>query len=400
VEQFPIGCDQLSRGSAVYALSLPAGKLQQSRGIAQSAGNMVLPYQQQPCWFFEIMIIIYSDLHILFTQLHISHEFPLECGEVLPCLDIGYHIYGDLENGQPVVWIFQAMTGNSDPMEWWPGLTGRGKSFDPDKHTIVCANVLGSCYGTTGAISINPATGKPWLSTFPLITIRDMVNAHELLRQHLGIKEIDMAIGGSLGGYQGLEWVIMQPGLIRKLVFIAASARTSPWVKAFSEAQRMALRADPTFLNGDADGGKEGLKAARAMGMISYRSFEAFQKTQFDPEDGAFDHFRAASYLQYQGQKLVNRYNPHVYYTTTKSLDSHDVGRNRGGVREALAGITNTHIHCISIRTDILFPVQEVKEMAAMIPGATHQTIDSLYGHDGFLVENETISQIVNQLMQ
>lgn len=291
------------------------------------------------------------------------------------------------------------MTGNSDPVEWWPGLTGRGKSFDPDKHTIVCANVLGSCYGSTGAASINPATGKPWLNTFPLVTIRDMVNAHELLRQHLGIKEIDMAIGGSLGAFQGLEWVIMQPGLIKKLVFIAASARTSPWVKAFSEAQRMALRADPTFLSGDADGGKEGLKAARAMGMISYRSFEAFQETQYDPENDALDHFRAYSYLQYQGQKLVNRYNPHVYYTTTKSLDSHDVGRHRGGVRKALAGIQNTHIHCISIRTDILFPVREVKEMAAMIPGATHQTIDSLYGHDGFLVENKTISQIVTQLM-
>jgi homoserine O-acetyltransferase/O-succinyltransferase len=334
-------------------------------------------------------------------QIHTHNKpFQLECGETLPGIDIGYTLYGPIEAGRPLVWVFQAMTGNSDAADWWEELIGPGKTIDTDRHTVVCANVLGSCYGSTGAVSINPATGKPWLSTFPLITIRDMVAAHEILRKHLGITQIDLAIGGSLGAYQGLEWVIMQPGLIKKLVFIAASARTSAWVKAFSEAQRMALMADPTFTNGDPQGGHEGLKAARAMGMISYRSFEAFEKTQYDPENDAFDNFNASSYLQYQGQKLVNRFNPHVYWTTTKSLDSHDVGRHRGGVAKTLAGISQTQVCCISIRTDILFPVSEVAEVATMIPGATHETIDSLYGHDGFLVKNERLNEIVGGLMK
>ncbi len=333
------------------------------------------------------------------THIHTHKEtFQLECGKTLPGIDIGYTLYGPIEAGRPLVWVFQAMTGNSDAASWWVELIGPGKAIDTERHTVVCANVLGSCYGSTGASSINPATGKPWLNTFPIITIRDMVEAHEILRKHLGITRIDLAIGGSLGACQGLEWVIMNPGLISNLVFIAASARTSPWVKAFGEAQRMALMADPTFTNGNPEGGREGLKAARAIGMISYRSFEAFEKTQYDPENNAFDHFNACSYLQYQGQKLVNRFSPHVYYTTTKSLDSHDVGRHRGGVAKTLATIKDTSVHCISISTDILFPASEVAEVAAMIPGATHHTIESLYGHDGFLVKNERLNEIVSYI--
>lgn len=334
-------------------------------------------------------------------HIHTYREtFQLECGKSLPEIDVGYTLYGPIETNRPLVWVFQAMTGNSDAASWWNELIGPGKSIDTDRHTVVCANVLGSCYGSTGAASINPETDKPWLHSFPVITIRDIVNAHEILRKHLGIERIDLAIGGSLGAYQGLEWVIMNPVLIKQLVFIAASARTSPWVKAFSEAQRMALKADPTFLSNDPQGGAEGLKAARAMGMISYRSFEAFNKTQFDPENDAFDNFNACSYLRYQGQKLVNRFSPHVYYTTTKSLDSHDVGRNRGGVAKALASIKDTRVHCISIQTDILFPTHEVAEVATMIPGATHETIDSLYGHDGFLVRNQRLNEIVGGLMK
>ncbi len=330
----------------------------------------------------------------MLQTLILEKPFVTESGYEFPGIEIGYHVFGGISPDKPVVWIGHALTGNSNPMEWWPGLCGPGKTFDPQFHTIVCANVLGSCYGTTGAASINPLTGKPYLLDFPLITVRDMVRAHEILRVHLQIESIDMVIGGSLGAFQGMEWCIMQPGLINHLMFIAAGARTSPWAKAFNEAQRMALEADPTFSDGSPDGGQAGLRAARGMGMVSYRSYEAFQKTQFDPEDDRMEGFNACSYQRYQGSKLVNRYSPHAYYTITKAFDSHDVGRHRGGVKKALAGI-DAKVHCISIESDILFPVEEVKQVAEMIPKANHQTMKSLYGHDGFLVENEALHHII-----
>lgn len=328
--------------------------------------------------------------------LRTTTSFVTETEYEFPYIDIAYHVYGDLQSGNPVIWIGHALTGSSDAAAWWPGLVGEGKIFDPARYTIVCANVLGSCYGTTGAASVNPLTGKPYLLDFPLVTVRDMVNAHELLRAHLGINRIDLILGASLGAFQALEWSIIQPELIRSMLFIAAGARTSPWAKAFNQAHRMALFADPSFSNGDPDGGKAGLMAARAIGMVSYRSYEAFQITQPDPEDGALENFRACTYQQYQGQKLAARFSPHAYYTITRAFDSHDVGRNRGGVKKALQ-MVRTQVHCISKETDILFPVQEVQEVATMIPGATHQVIQSLFGHDGFLVENQKLTSILRE---
>lgn len=332
----------------------------------------------------------------MLQTLKIDKPFTTESGYTFPGIEIGYHLYGNVQSGNPVIWVCHALTGNSDPLEWWPNLCGPGRVFDPRYHTIICANVLGSCYGTTGAASINPETENPYLLEFPIVTVRDMVQAHELLRQHLGIEAIDVIIGGSLGAFQGMEWCIMHPGLIRQLFFIAAGARTSPWAKAFNEAQRMALEADPTFLKNTPEGGKAGLRAARAIGMISYRSFEAFQKTQYDPEDDRMEGYNAPSYLRYQGNKLVNRYSPYAYLTITRAFDSHDVGRHRGGVKKVLQSI-RSKVCCISIKTDILFPVEEVKQVAEMIPDATHHTIQSLYGHDGFLVEKEELEVIIEK---
>lgn len=305
-------------------------------------------------------------------------------------------MYGDLSRPKPLVWVFHALTGNSDPTDWWGGIIGPGKRIDPGKHSIVCANVLGSCYGTTGPTSINPQTGKPWLRSFPLVSIRDMVRAHELLRQHLSIERIDLAIGSSLGAFQALEWAIMHPMRIQNLLFIAASARCSPWAKAFNEAQRMALMADQGFFCDKPGGGRDGLKAARAIAMLSYRSFEAYHQTQLDPENHALDNYRACSYQQYQGEKLARRFNAHAYYTISKAFDTHDAGRGRGGLKKALGSI-KAITHCISIQTDLLFPVSEVKKVAEMVPGATHQTIESFYGHDGFLVENDTLAGIIRE---
>lgn len=326
--------------------------------------------------------------------LKITQPFITESGISLPAIDIAYDVIGNLNDNKPVVWVGHALTGNSNPLDWWPGIVGEGKYVDTNKYNVVCANVLGSCYGSTGAHSINPSTGKPYLRDFPVITIRDMVKAHEILRKYLGIERIRMIIGASLGAFQGLEWSIMAPGLIEKLVFLVAGARTSPWCKAFNEAQRMALEADPTFFTDVPEAGARGLMAARAIGMVSYRNYHTFAITQPDPENGLLENYRACTYQRYQGEKLVKRYNPHAYYYISKAFDSHDVGRNRGGVAKALAEV-KTKTLCISTDTDILFPVEEVKSVAEMIPDAKHVMLESIYGHDGFLIENDKLTAIL-----
>jgi homoserine O-acetyltransferase/O-succinyltransferase len=327
--------------------------------------------------------------------LRVNKPFNTESGGCLPEIEIAYHVLGDLSESRPLVWVCHALTGNSNPLDWWPGIVGKGKYLDTDKYNIVCANVLGSSYGSTGPNSINPLTGKPYLLSFPLITIRDMVKAHEILIDHLGITRIDLIIGASLGAFQGLEWCIMHPGLIKRMIFLVASVRTSPWCKAFNEAQRMAMETDPTFYTDASDAGAKGLMAARAIGMISYRNYHTFAITQADPEDGALENFRACTYQRYQGQKLAKRYNAHAYYYISKAFDSHDVGRGRGDVRNILSGI-DTHTLCISTDSDILFSVEEVREVAQMIPGAQHVVLHSLYGHDGFLIENDKLTGILN----
>ncbi|MDD2302725.1 MAG: alpha/beta fold hydrolase [Eubacteriales bacterium] len=308
--------------------------------------------------------------------------FKLECGDVLPGIKITYHCSEGSPEGKKVIWICHALTANSNPQEWWPTLVGPGKFFDPGKHYLVCANVLGSCYGSTG----------PDAAGFPLITIRDMVNAHELLRQHLNITTIHLLIGGSSGGYQALEWSIIHPDLIENLCLIACNARVSPWATALNEAQRMALRADPSFGQSDEPrGGKRGLAAARAIALLSYRSYEGYGKTQAELSADALLASRACSYQQYQGEKLTKRFCPYSYYSLTLSLDSHNVGRGRGSVEAALSGIRARTL-CIGIDSDLLFPLAEIKYMARHIPGAVADIISSDFGHDGFLLEHEQIT--------
>lgn len=327
----------------------------------------------------------------LFTLIE---PFYTESGGVLPRVDIAYDVYGNLNDGRPVAWVFHALTGNSDPFQWWPGIVGPGRYVDTDRYNVVCANVLGSCYGSTGAHSLNPVTQQPYMLDFPLVSIRDMVQCHMRLKAHLGITDIALGIGASLGAFQGLEWCIMEPGLIRNMVFLVAGARTSPWCKAFNEAQRMAIEADPSFFTPAPDAGAKGLMAARAIGMLSYRNVYTFNETQPDEDQERLEGFRACSYQRYQGQKLANRYNAHAYYYISKAFDSHDVGRGRGGIEKALNTIRARFL-CISTDTDILFPVEEVAEVARMIPGARHLVLESLYGHDGFLIENDKLTAIL-----
>ena len=201
-----------------------------------------------------------------------NKEFALECGEVLPSLKVAYHTFGRLNNDRNnVAWVCHALTANSDVADWWPGTVEAGRFLDPDKYFVVCANILGSCYGTTGPAEINPATGEPWYGDFPKVTIRDMVRAHQLLAEHLGISHAKLLIGSSMGGFQCLEWSVMQPDFAENCVFIATGAQAYPWGVAFNESQRMAIENDPTFGERNASAGLRGMATARSIALLSYR---------------------------------------------------------------------------------------------------------------------------------
>jgi len=330
----------------------------------------------------------------LFTY---PHSYPLECGQHLAGFHLTYSTYGKINfQGDNVIWICHALTANANAAEWWEGLVGQGKLFDPEVHFVVCANILGSCYGSTHGLSINPETGEPYYHDFPLITIRDMVGALDLLRKDLRIDRIHTCIGGSLGGQQALEWAIMQPGLIENLVLMATNARHSAWGIAFNEAQRMAIQADPTWQEKRPDAGSAGLKAARSMALLSYRNYDTYVTMQTDQDEEKTDRYRASGYQQYQGEKLVKRFNAFAYWTLSKTMDSHHVGRGRGGIIQALQQIRSRTL-VLGIGTDILFPIEEQRLLAKHIPGATYEEINSLYGHDGFLIEYEQITQILKK---
>lgn len=321
----------------------------------------------------------------------------LEGGGSLSEIEIAYHVTPGSAEGRKVVWICHALTANSNPQEWWDTLVGPGKFLDTESYYIVCANILTSCYGSTGPQSVDPATGRPYLFSFPTVSIRDMVNAHELLRRELGIEKIDLLIGGSSGGFQCVEWAISNPGLIKNLCLIACNARFSAWGTALNESQRMALMADPTFASGnDVRGGEAGLACARSIALLSYRSYEGYVKTQSENEEDCFMASRACSYQQYQGKKLADRFNAYSYYYLTLSLDTHNVGRGRGGVERALS-LIEANTLCVAIDSDLLFPRQEIEFMAANIPSAKFEVIDSDWGHDGFLLEYEKLERIIKK---
>ncbi len=327
-----------------------------------------------------------------------TKPFILENQEEISELHIAYHTYGQLnETGSNVIWVCHALTANSDVLDWWTGLFGKEKLFDPDDYFIVCPNILGSCYGTTG-----PATPlknqRPLLTNFPQITTRDMAAAHNLLREHLGIEQVKILIGASLGGQQALEWSIQKPSLFDELILIATNARHSAYGIAFNESQRLALRSDPTYGNGDVDGVKIGLQVARSIAMLSYRSYDGYEKSQTDFDERK-DGFSASGYQRYQGLKLANRFNAYSYECLTVAMDSHNVGRGRTSVQDALQKISARTL-CIGIRSDLLFPPKEQLEIASHVENSYYIDIDSDYGHDGFLIEYEKLHLIIEDFIK
>lgn len=329
-----------------------------------------------------------------------SKQFKLESGRKLPNLEIAYQTYGKLNAKKDnVIWACHALTANADVLDWWTGLFGSNDLFNPETHFIVCANVIGSHYGTTNPLSINPVTGLPYYQAFPQFTIRDLVAAHRLLAAHLGISQIKVAIGGSLGGQQALEWAITEPSLIENLILIATNAVHSPWGIAFNESQRIAIAADRTFYAQQPDGGMKGLKAARSMALLSYRTYDAYAATQLESVNDKTDAFRASSYQNYQGEKLCKRFNAYSYWYLTKAMDSHNVGRGRNGVAEALSLVKSDTL-VIGIENDVLFPLSEQEFLASHISGATLYGLKSAYGHDGFLIETSTLTSVIGNFLK
>ncbi|TRX61358.1 homoserine O-acetyltransferase [Fulvivirga sp. M361] len=329
---------------------------------------------------------------------HYDQEFVLEEGVSLPGLEIAYTTHGTLTPAKDnVVWVFHALTANADPFEWWPGLVGDGHLINPEDHYIVCANMLGSCYGSTGPDHNDAVTGEKYGLDFPTVTIKDMVNAHRLLKVHLGIEKIYLGIGGSMGGQQLLQWAVEENDLFEHVCAIATNARHSAWGIAFNTAQRMAMEADPTLQEKYPGAGEKGLKAARAIAMLSYRNQNTYRKTQTDFEN-KIDDFKASSYQYYQGEKLVRRFTPHAYWYLSKAMDSHNVGRGRRSVPAALKSIQSKSL-IIGLRSDILFPVAEQRFIAKNMKNATFQMVESLYGHDGFLVEANSISKHIEHFL-
>ena len=328
---------------------------------------------------------------------HYQNKFELESGSTLPGFQLKYSTLGKLNaDHSNVVWVCHALTGSADFTDWWSGLFNEGRFFDPRQYFIICANVLGGCYGSTGHLSLNPETGKPFFHTFPTLTNRDVVQSFDLLRQSLGIEQVHTLIGGSLGGQQVLEWAVQQPDVFQHIIPIATNAVHSPWGIAFNEAQRMAIEADATWKENDQRAGSDGLKAARAIGMISYRYYDTYGQTQAEKSDEKIDDFRASTYQRYQGQKLANRFNAFTYYSLSKMMDSQNVGRNRGSIAAALKSIKARTL-VVGIDSDILFPLSEQKFLTENIPNARLEVMTSLYGHDGFLVEFEQLSSHIKK---
>lgn len=327
---------------------------------------------------------------------HSPKPFLLENGQYLPEITLAYTTYGTINpEKNNVIWVIHALTANSRVDEWWEGLFEKDKILDETKYCIICVNNLGSCYGSTNSLSNNPNLNQPYFYDFPLITIRDMANALELLRQNLEISQIHYALGGSQGGQILLEWAIQKPKLFKNLFLIATNAKHSAWGIAFNESQRMAIENDNTWGEKNEKAGLNGLKTARSIALLSYRNYRAYQNTQSDMDD-KIDNFRASSYQQYQGEKLQKRFHAFAYYTLSKAMDTHNVGRNKGGIEKALPCI-EAKTCVVSISSDVLFPPSEQLLLAQNIPNAFYFEIDSDYGHDGFLLENDKIMHIIKE---
>lgn len=327
----------------------------------------------------------------------VQEPFRLENGESLGDVQIAYKTWGQPENAaRNTVLVCHALTGSSDVDAWWPGIIGTGKTFDPDHDFVVCANILGSCYGTTGPASLKPGGDERYRADFPSISVRDMVELQRVLLDHLGIDHIDLIVGPSLGGMQALEWAAMYPDRVGAIVPIGVGGRHSAWCIGVSEAQRAAIAADPNWRGGyysdDAQPDK-GLAAARMMAICTYRSWQSFN-TRFGRDRSDDNQFQVQSYLAHQGDKINQRFDANTYVALTHAMHTHDLARGRGNYDAVLRSIRQPAL-VISVSTDALYPPEEQQFLAERLPNARYEILDSEHGHDGFLIETAALGDLI-----
>ncbi|TVR87124.1 MAG: homoserine O-acetyltransferase [Trueperaceae bacterium] len=328
----------------------------------------------------------------------------LESGERVPHVAVAFETYGELDaSGRNAVLVCHALTGSAhaagrhdahDVPGWWDPLIGPGKAIDTRRSFVVCSNVLGGCYGTTGPTSLDAQSGHPYGPDFPRFTIRDMVTVQRRLQDALGVRSWRAVIGGSMGGMQALEWALMHPDAVKGIVAIAIGARHSAWAIGLNEVARRAIMADPAWQGGRYPlerQPEDGLGLARAIAMLSYRSYDSLE-AKFGRErrpadaDALSSSFEIASYLSYQGVKLVRRFDANTYIGLTRAMDEHDIAAGRGRLDEVLGRVRATAL-VMGIPSDVLYPEVEQRRLVEALPSARYERLVSPHGHDGFLIE-------------
>lgn len=350
------------------------------------------------------------------TLFEAPHPLTLESGEFLGPITVAYQTYGTLSpHKDNVVYICHALTGDAHVAGrhhaeerkpgWWDGFVGPGKAIDTNRYFVVCSNILGGCQGTTGPSSENPQTGKPYGPDFPFITIRDIVNVHNGLLEHLGIKRVLAVIGGSLGGMQVLEWAVSRPESLGSAIVLASGPKLNAQGIAFNAVGRRAIYSDPLFRDGwyynEEEKPRFGLALARMIAHITYLSEQSIElkfgrKLQNGDQFG-FDlreetEFQIESYLHYQGKRFVERFDANSYLALTRAMDYFDLGEAYGSIAEAFSRATCRFL-VVSYTTDWLFPTAQSKEIVrALVEARRHVTFRELvspFGHDAFLIDQE-----------
>lgn len=366
----------------------------------------------------------------LFTN---SEPLFLESGEKLPQVEVAFQTYGKLNAAKDnAILICHALTGNAHAAGiiteeeianssnyeflhkynlmfkgkagWWNELIGPGKTFDTNKYYVISSNILGSCYGTTGPSSRLDGLNKRFNLKFPGITVRDMVNVQKALAEYLGVNKIKTVTGGSLGGMQVLEWAAMYGDMLDSVIPIATSAAHSPWAIGLGDSSRSAIMNDENWRNGNYEAQpKEGLALARKIAMLSYRSKPSFDKkfgrTVKRNNNNDKELYQVESYLNYQGKKLVDRFDANTYLYLSYAMDNHDLSRNRVELSDVLKSISIPSLN-IGIDSDILYPAAEQKEIAKQLPNATYTELNSIHGHDAFLIEFGQLENIIEQFLE
>jgi len=339
-------------------------------------------------------------------ELKNPEKLMLDCGHVLPRIELAYHTFGQLnESKDNAVLICHPLTGSSDAMAWWSSIVGPGLSIDTNKYYVICTNALGGCNGSTGPSSENPTTKKPYNLEFPVITIGDMVRCQRELIDALGVKTIKMVIGGSMGGMQALAWVAQAPEMIASCVPIASTAKVSPLAIAFDSVGRASIMQQLNSGNGEA-----GLAVARQLGHITYLSEDAmekkFSRRLQDSTNYQFKltpEFEIESYLNYQGKKFVGRFNLYSYLVLTKAVSYFDLGRSYGSLDAAL-GASNAKFLALSITSDWLYTAKQSKalvfQLMKMKKHVSYVEIDSDYGHDTFLIDSDETKQVIRCFLE